>query len=231
MVNLAVIPARGGSKGIPRKNIRMIAGKPLVVWTIEAAIQSRHIDCVVVSTDDPEIKKIAKKFDVDIRDRPAELAQDDVHAVNVVIDCLKFYSKKGIIIDKVFMLLPTSPLRTVDDIDRAHRVLELYNTESVVGVVKSNKPVSNYRFIDHTMLLVPIIPTDDFEVQRQDIEYPVYEVNGAMFVATVPHIMAFKSFHQGNPAPCVMEKINSIDINDMDDFRMAEMMLCKGTKI
>lgn len=227
MVSLAVIPARGGSKGIPKKNIRMIAGKPLMVWTIEAAIKAQSIDRIVVSTDAPDIKAIAEDLGVDVRDRPPELALDNVHAINVVIDCLKFYSEKGIIIGKVSMLLPTSPLRTAEDIDNAHKALEYYNTSSVVGVVKSNKPVSNYRFIDHTFKLVPIIATDEYEVQRQDIANPVFEVNGAMFVATAAHIMNLKSFHKGDPAPCIMEKRNSIDINDMDDFRIAEAMLCQ----
>ena len=225
MINLAVIPARGGSKGIPKKNICMIAGKPLIVWTIEAALKSKSIDRVVVSSEDEDIMEIVAEFGVDVRNRPIDLAQDNIHAINVVIDCLKFYEEKGIIIDKVSMLLPTSPLRTAEDIDKAHEIFAHYNTGSVVGVVKSNKPVSNYRYIDHTFKLVPIINTNEYEVQRQDIVQPVFEVNGAMFVATAAHVRSFESFHKGAPSPYIMTKRNSIDINDMDDFKLAEFFL------
>ncbi len=224
MVNLAIIPARGGSKGILMKNMKVLFNKPLVSWTIESAIRSMKIDKVIVSSDNSDILNLALAYGVLFRERPAELAKDNVHAIKVVIDCLNFYEEKGITIDKVAMLLPTSPLRTTEDIDKAFEILENSNATSVVGVCKSDKPESNFRHIKDG-ILYPIKNVDKFEVQRQDIIDPIYEVNGAMFVAETEHIRKFSSFHMGNPAAYIMNKINSIDINDLDDFRIAEALL------
>jgi len=225
VLNLAVIPARGGSKGIPLKNLRIFGGKPLVAWTIEAALAASCIDRVVVSSDHDGIKNLAYEYGVDVHDRPVSLAGDDIHAVYVVMSCLKFYTNAGNIINRTAMLLPTSPLRTGEDIESAFRILHEGSATSVVGVCKSNSPESNYRYIGEDNVLRPIKKVDKYEVQRQDISNPVYKVNGAMFVATREHMERFGSFHEGNPEAYVMNKINSIDINDLDDFRMAEAML------
>jgi len=227
VVNLAVIPARGGSKGIPRKNLCMLAGKPLICWTIECALSATSISQVVVSTDDEDIKEIAKQYGVvDIRDRPANLAKDDVHAVHVVVDCLKYYQKKGIIVNKVAMLLPTSPMRSARDVDNALALFNYYDCDSVIGVRQCDKPESNFRYINTNGILEPIKEVEKFEVQRQDIIKPVYEVSGAMFASSPEHILKHKSFHVGRPVAYIMDKISSMDINDVDDFRMVEALLC-----
>jgi len=146
-INLAVIPARGGSKGIPLKNIRMICGEPLVVWTIEAARKAASIDEVVVSSDSYDIRELAIQYGVTANDRPKELAEDNVHAIHVLINCLNFYEERGIIINRVAMLLPTAPLRTAEDIDNAFAILDETGATSVVGVCKCNKPESNFRYM------------------------------------------------------------------------------------
>lgn len=223
--NVAIIPARGGSKGIPKKNSKMLAGKPLVVWTIEAALASNSIHEVIVSTDDKEIANIAKKFGVIVMDRSEELAGDNVHAVNIVKDCMEKYEAKCNIIEKACMLLPTSPLRTAADIDNAFGIFSYYTATSVVGVCKVNKPQSSFRHIKDHNVLYPIKHTDHFEVQRQDITDTIYEVNGAMFIATKEHIDTYGSFHKNYPVAYVMNKTHSVDINDPEDFHVAECIL------
>jgi CMP-N-acetylneuraminic acid synthetase len=226
-INLAIIPARGGSKGIPMKNIKKIAGKPLVIWTIESARQAKLVDEIVVSSDSLEIRELAIQHGIKAIDRSKGLEKDNIHAIYVIIDCLHFFEKKGIIVDKVAMLLPTAPLRKAEDIDNAFNILYNGDSSSVVGVCKCDKPQSNFRYINNN-ILYPIMPVNKFEIQRQEIKNPIYEVNGAIFVANKKHINVYKSFHAGNPAPYVMSKINSIDINDMEDFQIAEVMLKHG---
>lgn len=229
MTNLALIPARSGSKGITKKNLRMLAGKPLLSWTIESALRAKYIDKVVVSIDDHDTWEISHKYHgVETHTRPKELSADGVHAVHVVKDYLNFCDTAGIIIDKVAMLLPTAPLRAADDIDNAFAMFKYYSkATSVVGVSRLDAPESNLRYINDNHILSPIKPADGYEVQRQDIKNTVYKVNGAMFVATANHIRAYGSFHQGNPVAYIMDKISSIDINDMDDFRTAGALLCQ----
>lgn len=133
MSNIAVIPARGGSKGIPRKNIKIIGGKPLVAWSIEACLKSNVVDSVVVSTDDQEIFNIAEQFGATPYMRPSHLGNDNVHAVHVVLDYLNHCDKEGIMVNKIAMILPTSPLKTADDINNAFNKLNDSCT-SIIGV-------------------------------------------------------------------------------------------------
>lgn len=226
-INLAIIPARGGSKGIPMKNIKIIAGKPLVVWTIESAKQAKSVDEIVVSSDSLEIRELAIQHGIKAIDRSKGLERDNIHAIHVVIDCLHFYEKKGIIVNGVAMLLPTAPLRKAEDIDNAFNILHTGSSSSVVGICKCDKPQSSFRYISNH-ILYPIMPVNKFETQRQEIKNPIYEVNGAIFVANKAHVDTYKSFHSGSPAPYIMSKINSIDINDMEDFQIAEVMLKHG---
>lgn len=223
--NVAVVPARGGSKGIKNKNIRTICGKPLLAWTIEAALQSSNIDSVVVSSDSGEILEIATHYGAFGFRRPKRLANDDVHAIHTVINFIEFCEERGIILDRVGMFLPTAPLRTYQDIDNAFDILDNKSEcTSVVGVSKCDKPESNFRYIVDGEL-VPMRPVTKFEIQRQDISNPIYEVSGAMFLATKAHIKKYNSYHSGSPLGLVMSKINSIDINSMDDFYMAELLM------
>jgi CMP-N-acetylneuraminic acid synthetase len=179
----------------------------------------------VVSTDSKDIINVVKEYDVIVRERPVDLANDNVHAVNVVVDCINYYD---IDMDsRVFMLLPTAPLRTSLDIDNACAMFDYYDCTSVVGVCKCDKPESNFRYIGDGMKLFPLKEVEHFETQRQDIKNIVYEVNGTMFAATKQHLLQHNSFHQGNPVAYVMSKIASLDINDMEDFKMVEAILCQ----
>ncbi len=192
MTNLAVIPARGGSKGIPRKNAKIIAGKPLVVWSIEACLRAKHVDEVVVSTDDEEIYNIAKDHGATPYMRPAHLGEDNVHSVHVVLDYLSYCEKSGIIVSRVAMILPTAPLKTEEDIDGAFEKLDI-GCESVVGVKEYDRPESCLRMVAGKHIL-PLTDVSCFETQRQDVQRHLVEVNGSIYVSTPEVLKKTRSF-------------------------------------
>lgn len=220
MKNIAIIPARGGSKGIYKKNIKNLCGRPLIAWTIEAAKKSKCFDDVVVSTDDDEIIEISSFYGANCVFRTKELAQDGVHSVNVVIDYLN--KVKGF--DNVCMLLPTSPLRTHLDIIGAVNLFGVGSCDSVISVCKINKGVSSFRKLKEYGYIEPLINVDNFEKQRQDFNEILFEVNGSIYVSSCNNILLNKSFHVGKIKPFVMDSINSIDINDNNDFYIAESL-------
>lgn len=225
MTNMCIIPARGGSKAIERKNIRELAGKPLVAYSIEAARKARTVDKVVVSTEDAEIAGVAQKYGAEVHWRSQENARDDIHAVHAVLECLNFYEEQGIIITNVAMLLATSPLRTKLDIDAAFALLDKKDCDSVISVSKFDKPISSLRWIDEDGIMQTIVKVDKFEVQRQDIKKPLFIVNGSIFVSTAEHLKKTSSFHQGKVYAYRMGKNFSIDINDCADWAMAEALI------
>jgi len=228
MTNICVIPARGGSKGIERKNIKSLYGKPLVGWTIEQALAAEEVDIVVVSTDDDEIADIANSFGATVHRRSEENSRDDVHAVHAVIECLNSYEESGIIIDSVGMLLATSPLRSFMDISRAFILLEHSDCDSVVSMSHFDKPISSLRYLDQSDIMSPIVDVDLYEVNRQDIKRPLYEGNGSIFISSVDHLKKVKSFHQGRVKAYKMPRSRSIDINSMDDWTVAEAILMRN---
>jgi len=131
---LALIPARGGSKGLPRKNIKPLLGKPLIAWTIEQSLASKYLDKVVVSTEDKEIAEISKKYGAEVPFiRPKELAKDDTPSIDVVLHAIDFLEKKELF-NIIVLLQPTSPLRTISDIDNSIEFLFSKNAQAIISV-------------------------------------------------------------------------------------------------
>lgn len=226
-MRVAVIPARGGSKTIERKNILEFAGKPLLAWSIESALAANSIDKVIVSTEDNEISDVARAYGAEVHNRSPENAQDNVHAIHAVLECLSFYEGKGINISSIAMLLATSPLRRPEHIDEAMHLLAKSGCNSVVSVSEFDKPVSSIRRVNFSGYMEPIVSIDSFEVQRQDIKEPLYLVNGSIFVSTSGNLKQYRSFHKGLVKPYVMNKHLSVDINDQSDWKMAEAIACQ----
>ena len=171
----ALITARGGSKGIPRKNIKIIAGKPLIVWTIEAALRSHLLKAVVVSTDDPEIADVARRAGAQVPFmRPAELAQDETPGLGPVLHALEQLPQ----FDSVLLLQPTSPLRTSDDIDSFLNLVTQKKAPSAVSVTEADThPYWTYR-INEDQTIAPFVDGAPVE-RRQDLP-AVFSLNGAM---------------------------------------------------
>lgn len=219
---LGLIPARGGSKGVPRKNIRMLAGKPLIAWTIEAALASDALDRVVVSSEDREILDTARKWGADTPFvRPAELAQDATPGAAPVLHALETLPERY---DFVVLLQPTSPLRDSADIDAAIRLCRETGAPACVGVVEPDKSPYWMFTRDNGGRLSPLIPREKLPARRQDL--PVtYSVNGAVYVASVPWFLREKAFFSPETVGYVMPRERSLDIDDELDFAVAEMVL------
>lgn len=220
MSNYCIVPARGSSKGIPRKNLRSFSGQPLFWHSINAARESLKFDSIIVSSEDTEILNRARDYGSDIRDRPKHLSQDHIHSIHVVLDCIDYFKLKQE--DLVCMLLPTSPLRKYYNVAHAVDLFSDSTHDSLVGVCIYDATISGLRYIKDDRL-DPISVLDNFEKQRQDEQ--VYKVNGAIYISSVRNLIEKRSFHQGRVLPFVMSKEDSIDINDEVDWKIAESLI------
>jgi len=223
---LAVIPARGGSKGVPRKNIRILAGKPLLAWTIEETKRSKYIDRLVLSSEDVEIIEAAKSFGCEVPFiRPPKLAEDNTPGIDPILHALK--NLPGY--DIVLVLQPTSPLRKSLDIDEGLEFFERYNASicvSISGV--SQNPYWMFLLDDHHHIR-PVTRDETINTRRQDLP-KVYMPNGALFIASTEYLQEKKSFYTKDTTGFIMPKERSYDIDDELDFIICEYLLNKVLK-
>lgn len=218
---VCVIPARGGSKGIRRKNLVEIDGLPLLAWSITAAKATRQISRVIVSTECEEIAEVAIKWGAEVPYmRPARLASDDVHAIEVVLHLIAWlaqeesYEPTG-----VMMLLPTSPLRLASDISRSVNLFLENNAPSVVSVVDLGRYMTNLRYVEGN-LMTRVVPEENPNAQRQGLR-KLFAVNGSIFLARPDVLISERTFHVEGALPLVMETLNSIDVNSEEDLALA----------
>lgn len=224
---LALIPARGGSKGLPKKNIRPLLGKPLIAWTIEAAKQSKHLTTVFVSTDDPEIAKVSQEYGISVPElRPADLSADKSSVYDAIYYHLDQFAKKDQHFDIIILLEPTSPLRKAGDIDRAIEVF-IKNCETVdslisIGEVQLEHPYS-MKLVENGRVK-PFIATQETYNQRQ--EMPVfYFPYGVIYLSKVKTLRESGTFYQKNTLPYIIERWQNYEINDIFDFYCVESVL------
>jgi len=211
---LGVITARGGSRGLPRKNVLAAGGRPLIAWTISAALASSAIDHLVLSSDDDEIIETAKAWGCAVPfKRPAELASDTVSSMDVVLHCLE--QLPGY--DYVVLLQPTSPLRTTEDIGAAFELLRTSGAQSCVSVCEAEQsPYWMFQMNDGGWL-VDLLPHRPAVHRRQDLP-PVYVVNGAIYIARTDWLRRTRSFTGKECVGYPMPRERSIDIDDAEDF-------------
>ena len=225
---LAIIPARGGSKGVPRKNIKILFGKPLIAYTIEEARKSKYIDRLIVSTDDTEIAEIAKQLGAEVPFlRPVELANDTAKAIGVVQHALKQIEKMDEFNYSIIVYLePPAPLRITEDIDKAIEMFAELNPDSVVSVNEANQfhPILMKKIIDGK--LEPIWQPEPEGVPRQLYEPKAFMRNGAVYVLNRENVLAGK-FYGENIKAYVMPLERSICIDDMNDWYVAEAWMNK----
>jgi CMP-N,N'-diacetyllegionaminic acid synthase len=217
---IAVIPARGGSKGIPGKNIREVAGKPLIAWTILAARASRHIDRLILSSNDEKIIEVARQWGCEVPFvRPAELATDEAPGTAPLVHALE--AVPGF--DYAVLLQPTSPLRVAEDIDACIALCAEMEAPSVVSVTRSEKHPAWMYELDEGRLR-PVTGQVPESTRRQDLR-PVYSLNGAVYVvATEPfglHSAILTEQTIGYPMPAE----RSIDIDTPLDLEIADFLL------
>ena len=221
---LAIVPARGGSKGVPRKNIRLLAGKPLIAWTIDEAKKSKYIDRLILSSEDEEIIKVAREFGCEVPfKRPIELAQDDTPGVDPVIHAINTLEEKY---DFVVLLQPTSPLRTVEDIDGCIQHCILTESPACVSLTEVQQSPYWMYHLDDNMKLKPFVQNVETINRRQDLP-KVYVLNGAVYVAKSGFILNRKSFLSNETAGYIMSGKNSVDIDTELDFSYCEWLINK----
>jgi CMP-N,N'-diacetyllegionaminic acid synthase len=222
---LFLIPARIGSKGIPRKNIRLVGGKPLLSWTIEAALKTRFKGRVVVSTESEEISILARSLGADVPfARPEELATDEATSLEVALHCLEWFKAYDDFEPSHLVLLqPTSPLRNVTDIDRACEIAIQSSAKAVVSVSRSGIYLNWLRVIDDDGILRPVSQLEE-GVPRQFLK-PSYRLNGAIYIIKSSSIANDKTWFPDPTWPYIMPEERSIDIDTPLDMQFADFLM------
>ena len=225
---LAIIPARGGSKGIPGKNIKPLRDKPLIVYTIEAAQAARSIDRLILSTDDKDIAAVAQNHGVEIPFmRPAKLAQDDSLAIdNYIYTMDRLNEKSSKQYDEFMILQPTSPFRTSVDIDNAIALFYEKNADSLISVCEAPHPPSWSKKVDQAGRLRDYFELNIGNKNRQDLE-TAYIPNGAIFIFKLSVLKKIYSYYSDNTFAYVMSQESSLDIDTPLDFEFAEFIMRK----
>ena len=225
---LAIIPARGGSKGVPRKNVKILAGKPLISWTIEEAKKSKYIDRLILSSDDEEIIRVAKRWGCEVPFvRPKELAQDDTPGIEPVLHALSELTGYKF----VLLLQPTSPFRTVEDIDVAIEACLKNNADTCVSVSKVEKSPYWMYEVDEYKVMKPLLNPEQIYNSRQLLP-TIYSLNGAIYLSSCDWLRKDKRFINDKTFPYIMPVNRSIDIDSELDFIVAEcLMLTQMNKL
>lgn len=224
---LGLITARGGSKGIPGKNIKPLAGKPLIAWTIEAARASKHLTRIIVSTDSEEIAAVSRAAGADVPFlRPAALAQDESTSIDVVRHAIETLRAADEEYDYVMILQPTSPLRTAEDIDGAIKKMLETRADSVMGMVRlsdfSRKKLKT--IIDDR---IQSLLADEGKTPTHRDDEAVYKRNAAIYLTKTYLLLAGDLFGAVS-RPYVMPRERSVDVNEPTDLALAEFFLTRS---
>ena len=224
---LGLIPARGGSKRIPGKNVKLLGGLPLIAWTIRAALASNACADVIVSTDDENIASIARKYGATVPGlRPAQLATDMSTSVEVALYELDRHEKTHGKVDGLLLLQPTSPFRTADSITKAVALFEMTGgSNALVSVSKAPvHPAWCFR-LKESGGMEPFITQADRERRSQDLE-AAYSLNGAIYLVSPCQLRSEKSFVPACAVPFIMDSMHeSLDIDTENDWLMADFFM------
>lgn len=222
---LAIIPARGGSKGIPNKNIIDLCGKPLIQYSIDAAKNSKYIDKVIISTDSEKIAEVSKRYGADVPFlRPESISGDSAKSSDVVVHSIEFLeSECEEKYDYIILLQPTSPLRTTKHIDEAISVCIDNNKESLVSVKEVSENPVIMRTIENDKLN-EVLRFNGDNLRRQDLP-KFYIFNGSIYITTVDFIKNKRIFVDDSTIPFIMDYKVSIDIDNMIDLKVAEYII------
>ena len=222
MKNIALIPARGSSKGIFRKNIKLFNSKPLIYWSIKAALESDYVDRVIVSTEDEEIAEIARSFFAEVPfKRPTELAKDTTKGMEPVLHALNKLSN----VDNVLLLQPTSPLRKATHINEIFEMRSKYKSDSAVSITPARKNIDLYFNLDSQNRLTSF--SNDLKFAPRQEYTNSYILNGALYLSTAKSILENKSFLSSSTIGYIMPEEYSIDIDNHLDWDIAEFLMSK----
>jgi CMP-N,N'-diacetyllegionaminic acid synthase len=221
---LALVLARGGSKRIPGKNIRILGGKPLIEWSIDIVRNIPEICDILVSTDDAAIAKVAAEAGAMVPwMRPAELATDDASSIDACLHAIQWYEDERGKVDGVLLLQPTSPFRSRESVLQGIELFRENNRHGVVGVSRAEShPLWCFKFENNQ--LRPFVDTDGLHLRSQDLP-PAYVINGALYLVSPEGLRQLRSFFSDDMVPLIMKPGESIDIDTEWDWKIAEMMI------
>jgi CMP-N,N'-diacetyllegionaminic acid synthase len=221
---LAIIPARSGSKGIIDKNIKELNNKPLMAHTIEACVNSKMFDEIIVSTDSVKYAEIASKYGASVPFlRPGQLSSDEAATKDVIVHVLNEMKHLGRVFDYFMLLQPTSPLRNETHILESINILFKQNADSVISICKAEYPAClNVYLLDTGELKVSNLDTN--QIRRQD-QPQEYRINGAIYLVDTKVFQEKNSFYSGKTFPYLMDEISSIDIDESFQFQLAEYFM------
>ena len=220
---LALIPARGGSKGIKDKNIVDVCGKPLIAYSIIAAQKSKYIDDVIITTDSEKIKEVAEKYGADVPFlRPAELATDNAKTIDAVMHSINTLKEMGRDYDILLLLQPTCPLRTIDDINNSLELFVSKNYTSLVSVNKVNEHPILMRKINEDGIMENLLNLPS-TIRRQDMP-PIYKVNGSIYINLINKLNNETSLND-NPLAYITKEEHSVDIDNISDIERVKRYL------
>lgn len=225
---LALIPARGGSKGLPGKNILPLLGKPLIAWTIEQAKKCEFIDKIVVSTDNRDIADVAEQYGAEVPFlRPASLASDGAKSIDVIYHAIDFFEEKKDYYDILILLEPTSPLREVDDITIALQTLrEHARAQSIVGVAKCESIHPEFLLhIDQNGFIRNIHGESTFIVLRRQELTDYYHFEGSLYISYIQALKERGSFYHELTIPYVVKRYQAPEVDELSDFICIEALM------
>lgn len=226
---LAIIPARGGSKRLPKKNILELAGKPLIAWTIEAALKSKYLDRIIVSTDNNDIADISKKYGADVPFiRPSNIATDNSSSIDVAIHAINYLKDIEDLYDYIILLQPTSPLRTEKHIDDAIEYLDIKQAKSVISVCKTDHPPMWCNILPDDNSMMSFLDNVNLNKRSQDLA-TFYRLNGAIYICKIDSLLEEKNFFTCNDIYAyIMDRKSSIDIDNKLDFEFSKFLFSKN---
>ncbi|UPR28453.1 acylneuraminate cytidylyltransferase family protein [Vibrio crassostreae] len=221
---IALITARGGSKGLPRKNVLPVNGTPLIGWTIQAALQCTDIGRVFVSTDDSEIAAVSVEYGAEIIQRPHELASDTASSIDVVAHAINWLEDHQIPCSKMTLLQPTSPLRTSRHLQEAIDLFKIKNAKFVISVFEpSHTPIKSY--IEREDGSIAGLYNDEAPYTRRQDLPRAFQPNGAIYAFSVEEFKRCKHFPRKGVFPYVMSEVDSADVDTLNDLRVVEQRL------
>ncbi|MCX5807599.1 MAG: acylneuraminate cytidylyltransferase family protein [Proteobacteria bacterium] len=225
---LAVITARGGSKGLPGKNIKILLGKPLIAWTIEKGLESKYIDRVIVSTDSDEIAAVSKKYGAEVPFmRPEELSGDSMGSFDVVVHAIEYLAKNGDEYDYVVLLEPTSPMRKKGDLDNAiaNLIDKEKEADSLVSLGRVNlEHPAVIKKVNDKGYMVPYIKKPEKATGRQGFSL-AYFPYGVIYITKIKALYKYKSFYQRRTIPYFVERWQCYEVDDIYDFMIIETIM------
>ncbi|MFN0109779.1 MAG: cytidylyltransferase domain-containing protein [Blastocatellia bacterium] len=228
---LGLIPARGGSKGVPRKNIRLLAGKPLLAYTAEAALASKRLTRIILSTDDKEIAEVGRACGLEVPFlRPAELAEDTTPTLPVVQHAVQFLEAQGERFDAICLLQPTNPLRQASDIDGCIDLLERAEADTVftmLAVPSEHNP--HWVYFKNADGSLRLSTGDATPIPRRQSLPPAFHREGSVYVTRRDVVMIENSLYGAQVIGFEIERSRSVNIDNLEDWAKAESLIRKNT--